>query len=58
MNNKQGNCIDKLFEEKLKEPDWVKRNVTIIPKNYFEDWSSYKLNEISETQNYDNKEFT
>ena len=47
FNNNRNNFLEKPFEEKIKDPTWVKRNVRIMPNDYYENWISDYMDNIS-----------
>ena len=47
FNNNTNNFMEKPFEEKIKDPTWVKRNVRLISNNDLDNWFSDYLDEIS-----------
>ena len=47
FNNNMNNFMDKPFEEKIKDPTWVKRNVRILSNKDLDNWFEDYLGEIS-----------
>ena len=47
FNNNMNNFYEKPFEEKIKDPTWVKRNVRIIEEDTLDNWISDYINDIS-----------
>jgi len=49
FNNNINNFLEKPFEEKVKDPTWVKRNVKIVKNKDLDDWASDYINDITQT---------
>ena len=47
FNNNANNFMEKPFEEKIKDPTWVKRNVKIISNKDLDNWISGYMDDIS-----------
>jgi len=48
FNNNINNFLEKPFEEKVKDPTWVKRNVKLVKNKDLDDWLSGYINDLTQ----------